>query len=128
MKVLDTTFLVDMLRGRKETLPLLSSNQPLLTTHINIYEVLTGLFLKNVPPHKILEVQQLFHDIRVLPLDDNAVIRSAEINADLLQNGLTIEDCDCLTAGIAISNGIFTIVTKNEKHFKRIKGINVERY
>ncbi|MBI1970434.1 type II toxin-antitoxin system VapC family toxin [Candidatus Woesearchaeota archaeon] len=128
MKVLDTTFLIDVLRGRKETIPILKSNQPLLTTPINSYEVLTGLFLKNASAHHILEVRQLFDTMRMLPLDDRAVIKSAEINADLLKKGEAIEDCDCLTAGIALSNGISTIVTRNEKHFRRIKGLTVERY
>ena len=70
----------------------------------------------------------MFENITVLHLDDNSIIKSAEICAELIKKGEIIEDCDCLTAGIALSSGIKTIVTRNEKHFKRIKGIYVETY
>lgn len=128
MKVLDSTFLIDVLRGRPETKKIFESNVPLLTTQINMYEVITGLFFKNSSSSKLLQVQELFQDIRVLLLDDTGIIKSAEICADLMKRGEIIEDCDCLTAGIALSKGVTTIVTKNVDHFKRIKGIKVETY
>ncbi len=45
-----------------------------------------------------------------------------------MRQGAILEDCDCLTAGISLSKGVKTIVTRNEKHFKRMKGISVETY
>lgn len=70
----------------------------------------------------------MFENIRVLSLDDNSIIKSAEISAELIKKGTIISDRDCLTAGIALSKGINTIVTRNIGHFKRIKGIKVETY
>ena len=129
MKLLDTTFLVDLMRGKPEIKTYLqSSPQVFLTTQINIYEVMIGMFVKNISSSKFLEVQELFENIRVLPLDDNGTIKSAEICADLIKKGQIIEDGDCLTAGIALSRGINTVVTRKVDHFKRIKGITVETY
>lgn len=128
MKVLDTTFLVDVIRGKKETEAILNSNAPLLTTQINMYEVLEGFFLKKISQAKYLEIMQLFDNIRVLPLDDNAIIEAAKISSCLIKEGNTIADCDCLIAGIALSKGITIIVTKNVKDFEKIKGLEVETY
>ena len=127
MKVLDTTFLVDLVNGKKETKKI--SNLPnLLTTQINMYEIIRGFFLKKIPLNKYLRIMEMFENIRVLPLNDHGILKSAEISASLINNGMVIEDADCLVAGIALSHGIKTIVTKNKKHFSRIKGIKVQTY
>ena len=128
MKVLDTTFLIDLMRGKEETKEIMQGNEPLLTTQINMYEVIIGMFMKGISPSQYLQVNELFENIRLLSLDDNSIVKSAEICSELLKKGLPIEDADCLTAGIALSNGISTIVTRNVEHFKRIKGIKVESY
>lgn len=128
MKVLDSTFLIDVLRGRKETLNVINGKEPLLTTQINMYEVIRGFFLKNISSSKFLEMIEMFENIKVLSLDDNSIVKAAEISAELIKKGTVISDCDCITAGIAISKGINKIVTKNIEHFKRINGIKVESY
>jgi len=128
MKVLDTTFLIDLLRGKKETLPIINSKEHLLTTQINMYEVIRGLFLKNISSSRFRDVIETFEDIKVLSLDNRSIIKSAEISSELIKKGNMISDCDCLTAGIALSNGVNKIVTKNVKHFDRIKDIKAETY
>lgn len=128
MKVLDTTFLIDLLRGKMETLKIASSKEPLLTTQINMYEVIRGLFLKKITSQKFLDVIEVFENIKVLSLDDNAVMKSAEISSGLIKKGMYVSDCDCLTAGIALSKSVHTIVTKNAKHFERMEGVKVETY
>ena len=128
MKLLDSTFLIDLLRGKKETLNIANSKEPLVTTQINMYEIVKGLFLKNITSSKFAEVMEIFDNIRVLSFDDTAVIKSAEIYSDLAKKGLKIHNFDCMTAGIALSKGINKIVTKNVKHFKRIKGVEIEAY
>jgi len=128
MKVLDSTFLIDLLRGKKETLAVINSKGPLLTTSVNMYEVIRGLFLRNMNPEKFAKASALFENINLLPLTENGIIKSAEISSSLIKKGTIVSDCDCLTAGIALSHDIFTIVTRNVKHFKRMEGIKVESY
>jgi len=128
MKLLDTTFLIDLLRGKKETEKIFRGNELLLTTQINMYEVIRGLFLRNVSSARFVEVMELFETTRVLPLDDGAVLRSAEISAGLIKNGETVADADCLIAGIALSKGVTAIVTKDAADFSRIEGLSVETY
>jgi predicted nucleic acid-binding protein len=128
MKLLDSTFLIDLLRGRKETLKIINSKEMLLTTQINIYEVVKGLFLKNIPSSKFAKIMEMFENIRVLPFDDNAVIQSAEIYTRLVKKGLEVHNFDCMIAGAALSRGVNTIITKNTRHFERINGMKVEKY
>ncbi len=128
MKVLDTTFLIDVIGGINETKSLFQEKELLLTTQINMFEVIRGLYLRKAAPAKIMQVMELFEHIAVLPLDDAAVVKSAEISATLIRSGQMISDNDCFIAGIALSKGISTIVTRNEQHFKRIQGITVQTY
>lgn len=128
MKVLDTTFLIDLIRGKKETAEIMDLKEPLLTTQINMYEVIRGMFIRNISQEKYLQINEFFDQMKLLSLDDNSIIKSAEISSELLKKGEFIGDADCLTAGIALSNGVTTVVTRNVDHFKRIKGIKIETY
>ncbi len=128
MKLVDTTVLIDIFRGKKEVLKVIESPTPLLTTQINMYEVIRGLFLHGISSEKFLLASEFFENIRVLSLDDTSIIKSAEISSALIKKGITISDNDCLTAGIALSNGITHIVTNNKKHFERIPKVIVETY
>ncbi len=127
VKVLDTTFLIDLLRGREETKIVLSSKDDFVTTQINMYEVLSGIFFKG-GAFKLLKARELFENIRVLPFDDSSVLKSAEISAALMKKGAMIDDCDCLIAGMALSKGITVIVTRSLSHFQRVVGLKVESY
>jgi tRNA(fMet)-specific endonuclease VapC len=128
MKVIDTTFLIDLLKGEERTLKIAKSGEELLTTQINMYELIKGIFLSGNPVKDLLGAKEMLQNLRVMPLDDAGMIKSAGIFAELSKQGKMISDTDCLIAGIALSNGINTIVTNNETHFKRIKGVRVETY
>ncbi len=128
MKIIDSTVLIDILRGEQEAIEFIQNQEGLFTTQINMYEIIQGLLLQNITTRKMREAEELFEFIRVLPLDDAGTIKSAEICANLTKKGMMIGDIDCLIAGIAKRNNIFTIVTKNKKHFERIDGIKVEVY
>lgn len=128
MKAVDSTFLIDIMNGREEVNKVLDENALLLTTQINIFEVIRGLFRRNVSPEKFLIATEMLEQIRVLSLDDNGIIKAAEISAKLIKKGCEISDADCLIAGICLSKGITTIITRNTKHFERIAGLNVESY
>ena len=69
----------------------------------------------------------LFENIRVLQFDEQAVVKSAQISSDLINKGMKVPDSDCIIAGIALNKGISIIVTRNVKHFERMKAIIVTR-
>ncbi len=50
---------------------------------------------------------------------------AAEIYADLRKGGNLIDDIDILIAGIALANNLI-LVTRNRRHFERIKNLEIE--
>ncbi len=133
MKLLDTTFLIDILRGKggiEKTVERLS-NEKVFTTRINAFEIFTGVFSirsERDREQRIAEAMALFERIEILELDERASILSSQIAGRLNREGRPIEPNDCLIAGIALSNGIEIILTRNIKDFQQIPGITVESY
>lgn len=133
MRCLDTTFIIDLLRGNAEAVDKageLDKEAELFTTEINVFEVLYGIFRdKNINKEKELQsARKLFGRLTLLPLKGEATIKSAKIAGELAQKGLTIDPHDCITAGISLSNGVSTVVTKNKAHYQRINELDVETY
>ena len=133
MKVLfDTTALIHMIKGDqglREVVGGLKDNSVFYTSTINIYEVKRGIYqLERDREKRIASFAALVDNISVLFVDIPAAEYAARIYAELQRKGITIDEHDYLIAGICISNGIDTIVTKNEKHFKEIRELKVVTY
>ena len=133
MILLDTTFLIDLLKERKNAVDRakeLVVIDKLATTNINVYELLLGVYSNKNVDHKkrVQDVENLLDKLEVLTLDKQSAMNSAKIGGELASRGQIIGDTDNMIAGIALSNGINTIVTRDKEHFERIKGINVESY
>jgi len=129
--ILDTTFLIDYLRGKPETKNLIEKTDSLLrTTIINQYELLVGIAKQKRTDidKKIQELLNFLSDFDVLDLDKESINKAAKICGTLMQRGEPIDDNDCYIAGIALRNDDTLIVTKNIKHFKKINGIKVMAY
>ncbi len=127
MKTVDTTFLIDLMTGLEGTEEFVEK-EDIVTTQLNMFEIIRGFFLSDNPSRALVRASDLIESIRVLPLDEGGIVRSAEISANLKKRGITISDADCLTAGISLSKGVSTIITRNVKHFKCIDGIKVQAY
>lgn len=130
MKGLDTTFLIHLLRKDPHAAlkALELDKEPIVyTTEANVYEIVSGI--KGVNKELAIHgMEILVSRLIVLPLDRKASIKAGLIASDLITKGMMIDDIDCLTAGIFLSNGCDTVITKNVKHFERISGITVETY
>ena len=132
MKLVDTTFIIGLLRGDPATVEKaqeLDLEGGAASTAVNVFEVaygvhrsMTGSERRREQAHKVVS------NLEIFPLDTRAAYRAAEIAADLDKNGMTVDPFDALVAGIALSNGVKTIVTRNAGHFERIPGIEVEKH
>lgn len=128
MELLDTTLLIDILRKNKVPDKYLDQTNTFVTTQINKFEVLTGVFFSNSFSENREQVMNLFDNMKLLELNDTGILIASEIRANGMRQGKPIGDSDCLIAGIALSHGINTIITKNVKHFERIPGLKIETY
>ena len=131
MKCLDSTFLVDFLRNDKSAInkALEIKEEALVTTSVNIFEVLLGIYRKKKNSEAELEqFKKLISKLDVLYSDTESSFISSRITADLISEGKEIDAMDCLTAGAMLSKNCNAIVTRNKEHFQRIKGLKVEGY
>jgi len=90
---------------------------------ITYYEVLSGLKHRDA-----LKQQDSFLEFvkynKVLPLTEESIMISSDLYASLRKKGKPIDDIDLLIAGIALANNLI-LVTHNEGHFKRIRGLKI---
>ena len=72
----------------------------------------------------VYRIKELFPIIDI----DKAIIETfSELKANLQETGSPIEDFDLLIASTALTMNS-TLVTNNEKHFNRIKGLKIENW
>jgi len=132
MICLDSSLIVDFLRNKNEAIDIITSlrNEDVVTTIINVYELESGIWaMKNANYVMCLNnLDKFLLGIGILQLNANSISRSAEIFGELSKGGKIIEDLDILIAGICLANNCNAIITKNIKHFSRIKGLKVETY
>jgi tRNA(fMet)-specific endonuclease VapC len=132
LKVVDTTFLISLLRNDGRTLEKakeLDDEGGAATTVINVFEVAYGVFRGIAEPSKRLKAfERVVSNLDVFPLDYNAAMRAAEISATLDRDGIGINPLDALVAAITLVNGAESLVTRNVSHFGRIRGLNVEEH
>ncbi|MGI8682679.1 MAG: type II toxin-antitoxin system VapC family toxin [Mycobacteriales bacterium] len=112
--LLDTTVLIDVLRGRPvlERLRLVRSRADVAATcAVNVEEVVRGL-----RPHEQVAVERLLDGLLVVPLDRMVGERAGAWRRDYAGRGTTLSQADCLIAAAALSAG-GRLATGNPRHF-----------
>lgn len=128
--LVDSTVLIDFLRGEEKALKVINSEfKPLYTTEINVFELITGVYARkeNIKEH-LIRLFSMLSGITILSLDRKASLKAGEIAGNLRKEGKMIEGTDSLIAGIALVNGVNEIITANKKHFERIKELKIIDY
>ncbi len=133
MKLVDTSFLIDLSKNLPEAVKKsfeLDNEAKVFCTEVSVYEIILGIYaIKNINySNKIQKLEMMFKNFHILGLDHSSAVKAGEISGMLAREGKTISDADCMIVGIALANGINTIVTRDREHFQRIKGIVVEGY
>ena len=129
--VLDTDFLVAILRGdtdAEKKMRLLDQQGPHATATMVAHELLVGAYRSAKPKVNRRRVEQLLSSLAVLPFNEQAAQFSAQIDTKLAKKGMILPLGDIVIAASALAHGLTTIVTRNEKHYNRIKEINVESW
>jgi tRNA(fMet)-specific endonuclease VapC len=128
--LLDTDILSSIMRQNPVVIPrarkYLSEYGQFTLSIITRYEILRGLKAKGTS-QQITALDRLCAKSTILPLAEESVVAAADIYADLSRRGRLIPDGDILIAATALVRGL-TIVTNNENHFKRIRGLRVDNW
>jgi predicted nucleic acid-binding protein len=71
-------------------------------------------------------IQELVNSLYIFPLDEKASQEAAKIFRELEASGKELDPFDCMIASIVLSNNYSKILTRNKRHFQRIRGIKVK--
>ena len=135
MIILDTNACIDYLNGINEVRNVLSQQEDIVhITSITVYEVNIGLerTKRKISEKRYNELYKIWVEfissMEIFPLGYKEAEKAAEVYGTLESKGQMIDDNDILIVGIMLSNGITKILTKNIKHFEKIKGIEIIPY
>lgn len=118
---LDTTFLIDFLKGDTAAVSKLAGLQDqLLTTQLNVYEVLVGLNLTHASKRHFEALHGFLDKITVLTMDPRSTSLAAELFGARMRRGERVEQNDGIIAGILKSRGCLRILTRNAADFKKL--------
>lgn len=130
--VLDTSFIIDLMRSDTGALrkarELEQLNDRKLLPAPVLYELIAG-FLFSRSKSEATAFQRLAERFIVVPFDEFAAPKAADIRAELMKTGRVKSHVDTMIAGIALAGGS-TLVTR-DRDFNAIGeslGIEIEAY
>jgi tRNA(fMet)-specific endonuclease VapC len=129
MHLLDTNICVYVIRKRPESVYRRLSNigeRGVAISVVTAFELEVGA-LRSQGRHFSEAVRLLIGELPVLPLEDAARAAYGQLRTALERRGEVIGAYDMLIAAHALTLHA-TLVTNNEKEFKRVKGLKVENW
>jgi len=127
--LIDTCICVSLLRNQEPVFSrfLTSYHRDDCTlSAITVFELRYGaLHAQMGNTEKMQAVEALVRQFSIIPFDAEEAAVAAEIREELSHAGTPIGTADLLIAACAKAHGL-TVVTNNEKEFRRVSGLSVE--
>jgi len=129
MYVLDTNTLIYFFKGQGGVADSMFMHPPekIGIPAIVLYELELGIAKSSAPRKRRTQLQELTSVVDVLAFGSREATEAAKIRARLEQQGTPIGPHDVLIAGTAMARQ-GTLVTNNEKEFRRVKGLRLENW
>ncbi len=131
MVILDTDFLVALLRGNEDAInkahEIETLNRKVSTTSITSYELFKGAYLSGNPSKNISDVIRILSSITILHFDFDASMQSAKVYFELKNKGKLTNTMDQMIAAIALSNNK-KLITRNVKHYRNMHQLRIETW
>jgi len=134
--VLDTTFLIDLMREAKKRSQapairklhvMVQQREALRVSLFTVGELFVGVTKSRQPNRERKAVEACLTPFEVIPFERSTAEIFGNLVGQLEQQGIPISDMDALIAATALElNEV--LVTRNPKHFQRIPGIIIETY
>lgn len=126
MYLVDTDHVVSHLNGRTEALRLLSALRPqgVALSVMTYGEIFDGIYLARDPAGAQRTFRQFLDGVRVLPVNRPIMRRFAQLRGNLRRRGQLLPDADLIVASTALHHKL-TLVTRNQRHFTRVPGLNL---
>jgi tRNA(fMet)-specific endonuclease VapC len=125
---LDTSVLIDNLRGRKQTVEFVrrleDAGTPLSTTAINSFELYYGAYKSKRKAENLAGTKALLRRLIILDLTDESSNEAGRILASIEAKGELIGFRDALIAAIVMIHKM-TLATSDTEHFSRVPDLEV---
>lgn len=128
--ILDSTFLIDVLRGSGDVAELISdldASGTAFVSAVTTMELFEGIHLADATERERTAVEELLTDANEIAFDRDCAIRAGRISADLSSSGESIGVADVMIGATALVHDR-PVVTRNVDHFERIEGLEVVSY
>lgn len=120
--LVDTSVIIDYLRGKEQAVELLNTIQGELTSSYFCFaELYEGIYRSKNKDKAEKVIQTFFHSLSgVYVLDDQIAKKFGQLRAQLKQQGNVIEDIDLFIAATSLVYNL-TLITFNKRHFSHIE-------
>jgi len=127
--ILDTTFLVDVLRGAESVADLVSDldEEAPYVSSITVMELHEGVHVADTTETQRDAVAELLTEINELPFDRDCAMAAGRLNAELVSAGERIDETDVMIAATALVHD-HPVMTRNVDHFERADEVEVVSY
>ena len=126
MYLLDTDTIIYNLKGNDAVKRNLQNHfsDPMKLCVITLMELYFGAYKSERVPANLARVRTLENSLEVIPVEQETSETFGMLKASLEKLGTPLDDFDLIIASCALAHNL-TLVTNNEKHFKRIQGLKV---
>ena len=129
MFLLDTDTIIYALKGHQAVQMNLKLhiNDPMMISVISQMELYYGAYKSKKITSNIAKLKALEKVFDVLPVEMANAAIFGRLKPDLEGKGSRLDDFDLIIATSALTHNL-TLVTNNEKHFKRIEGLKLTNW
>ena len=127
--LLDTNICVYWLKGDKniEGKAISVGIDNMWISFVNLSELFYGAYKSEKQNENLSAIQTMMEKVVIIDSSEEICERFGKLKAQLEREGNIIDDADLFIAACALVNEV-TLVTNNEKHFSRIKGLKLENW
>ena len=129
MYLLDTDTIVYLLKGHPEVRRNLAlhTDDVVGTSAITLMELYYGAFKSQQVAGNLARIRALEKGVKIWDLGREVAEVFGVLKAELESEGNRLDDFDLAIAACALSNDL-TLVTNNEAHFGRVRGLRLENW
>ena len=129
MFLLDTDTIIYSLKGNRIVNEHLERhiNDPMAICTITLMELYYGAYKSQKVTGNLAKIKKLEQVFEIVPIGMDSVEIFGMLKADLEQLGTPLDDFDLAIAACALSHNL-TLITNNQKHFKRIEELRLANW
>lgn len=129
MYLLDTDTIIYIIKGNEQVKQnlRLRLNDPIKTSVISLMELYYGAYKSQQISSNLAKIKKIEQTLEILPIDTSSVEIFGRLKSEYELQGKRLDDFDLSIAACALTHGLI-LITNNEKHFKRIEGLQIENW